>query len=131
MMLGSTRLVKVYAYAMPCDMRKSFDTLSAIVVGSMKRELLSGELFLFVGGRSRNRAKVLYWDGTGLCLLAKRLERGQFMAPWRDGAPGSSISMTLSELTLFLEGCRLEGRLPLSPEAFEPRSLQECKQKHT
>jgi transposase len=123
MMLGSTRLVKVYAYDAPCDMRKSFDTLSAIVVNSMKRELLSGEMFLFVGGRDRKRAKVLYWDGTGLCLLSKRLEQGRFMAPWSNNTNGS-ICMTVSELALFLEGSRLEGRLPLSPEAFAPRPLE-------
>jgi transposase len=43
--------------------------------------VLSGDLFLFVS-KNRRRARVLYWDGTGLCVFAKRLEKGRFAAPW-------------------------------------------------
>ena len=59
-------------------MRKSFNTLSALVV-ELGREVLSGHFFLFVS-RDRKWAKVLFFDGTGLCLLAKRLEKGRFAA---------------------------------------------------
>jgi len=67
-MIGSTRNVVVRAHATPVDMRKSFDTLAAVVAAA-GFQALSGELFLFVS-KSRTRAKVLYWDGTGLCLFA-------------------------------------------------------------
>jgi len=115
-MLGSTRRVRAHAYGAAVDMRKSFDTLSALVVHTMKRELLGGDCFLFVG-KDRKRAKVLYWDGTGLCLLAKRLEQGRFAVLWSDDA--QSVALSMSELTVFIEGAKLEGRLPLSPKEFE------------
>ena len=74
--IGLGRRVPVFAFAEVVDMRKSFDTLGAIVREHMKRDILDGALFVFVG-RDRRRAKVLFWDGTGLCVLAKRLEKGR------------------------------------------------------
>ncbi len=95
-------------------MRKSFDTLSALVVGTMGRELLGGDVFLFVG-RSRKRAKALFFDGTGLCLYAKRLERGRFAALWKRAQDGQPMQLALAELALFLEGSDLVGRAALAP----------------
>ena len=116
-MIGSTRRVAVFAYALgPVDMRKQFDTLSALVVGEMGLDLLSGNAFLFVS-KNRRRAKVLVWDGTGLCLYAKRLEKGRFTAPWANSR-GGVVRMTMSELALLLEGSELAGRVPLSPKPF-------------
>jgi transposase len=114
--IGSTRQVTVHVYAAPADMRKSFDSLSALVVQGLGRDVLSGDLFLFVS-RTRTRAKVLYWDGTGLCVFAKRLERGRFTAPWERGQ-GRAARLTMSELALFLEGSEFVGRMPLSPAPF-------------
>lgn len=116
-MLGQGRNIRVLAYGAPVDMRKSFDGLAAIVRGGLGADPLSGELFLFVS-RNCRRAKVLLWDGTGLCVYAKRLERGRFTAPWTCG-DGMPLRMTMSELQLLLEGMALEGRLPLSPAPFE------------
>lgn len=66
--------------------------------------------------RREKRAKVLFWDGTGLVIYAKRLERGCFSAPWRgDGIP---LQMTETELALFLEGSKLAGKVQLSPAEF-------------
>ncbi len=113
MLIGLARQVAVYAYGEPVDMRKSFDTLSALVVGGLKRDVLSGELYLFVS-RNRKRAKVLYFDGTGLCLLAKRLEKGKFAAIY-DRNPGRAVRLSLSELTLFIEGSEAAGQFALSP----------------
>jgi transposase len=96
-------------------MRKGHDGLSALVDRELGRDPLSGEMFLFVS-RNRKRAKVLVWDGTGLCLYAKRLERGRFASLWREDA--SSIRLTVSELQLFLEGSTLVGRVKLSPKEF-------------
>lgn len=115
-MIGSTRVVRVYAHTEPTDMRKGFDGLAALVQHGLHRDPLSGDVFLFVS-RRRHHAKVLLWDGTGLCIFAKRLEQGRFAAPWERGAEGR-VEMTLSELTLLLEGSRLVGRQPLSPPPF-------------
>jgi transposase len=115
-MIGSTRQVAVWAYGAPCDMRKQYDSLAAVVTHSMGRDVLAGDLFVFVG-KDRKRAKVLYWDGTGLCVFAKRLEKGRFAAPWRDGS-GATMRMTMSELSLLIEGSEFVGRLALSPPAF-------------
>ena len=117
-MIGSTRQVSVYAMARPVDMRKSFDTLAVLVTKELGRNMLSGDVFIFVG-KTRRRAKALYWDGTGLCLFAKRLEQGRFAAPW-DRTKEGSLRWTMSELSLFLEGSELVGRVPLSPAEWTP-----------
>jgi transposase len=95
-------------------MRKGFDGLYGMVSSLLDRDPMSGELFLFVA-RNRKRAKVLMWDGTGLCLYAKRLEKGQFAKLWA-GEDTTSIELTTSELQLFLEGSRLVGKVAISPE---------------
>jgi hypothetical protein len=60
-------------------------------------------------------AKVLLWDGIGLCLYAKRIEKGKFAKLWA-GEDVTDIELTMSELQLFLEGSRLVGKVPVSPE---------------
>lgn len=111
-MIGSARQIGVYAYGEPVDMRKSFNTLSALVV-ALGKDVLSGHLFLFVS-RDRKRAKVLFFDGTGLCLFAKRLDKGRF-APVYERARNGTVQMTPSELALFIEGSDAVGRVELSP----------------
>jgi transposase len=109
-MIISARQVDVFAHAAPVDMRKSFDTLAALVKQELGQNLLSGSLFLFTS-KDRKRAKVLYFDGTGLCLFAKRLDKGRFAA-LADRARSRSVKMTLSELTQFIEGSEWIGRSP-------------------
>ena len=102
-------------------MRKGFDGLYSLVREHLDRDPLSGDLYLFVN-RGRKRAKVLLWDGTGLCIYAKRLEQGRFACLWR--APGeTSVTLTVSELQLFLEGSAFVGRFPLSPPVFVHKTL--------
>jgi len=113
-MIGSTRSVRVFAYTMPVDMRKELDGLYGMVASHLEEDLLSGDLFLFVA-RNRKRAKVLMWDGTGLCLYAKRLEKGRFAKLWA-GEDTTTLELTSSELALFLEGSRLVGKVAVSPE---------------
>jgi transposase len=126
-MIGSTRSVRVFAWTRPADLRKGFDGLSGLVAGELGRDVLSGDCFLFVN-RTRRRAKVLLWDGTGLCIYAKRLEQGTFACLWkrnRDGESDASLELTMSELALFIEGSDLVGKRALSPAQFVPRSLEE------
>lgn len=120
-MIGLTRVVRVFAYGAPVDLRKGFNGLSALVEHEMKHKLLDGDVYLFVGRKPR-RAKVLYFDGTGLCLLCKRLERGRFARPW-ERSGGAVVTLTLSELALFLEGSELVGRKMLVPPTFEEKDL--------
>ena len=101
-MIGSTRQLAVFAFGGPVDMRKGFDGLAAVVTQELRRDPLSGDVFLFVN-RTRKRAKVLLWDGTGLCIYAKRLEKGCFACLWRD-RKGDTVRLTMSELALFIEG---------------------------
>ncbi len=92
-------------------MRKSFNTLSGLV-SEIGHDVAAGDVFAFVSKR-RTRAKVLWADGTGLCLLAKRLDQGRFAALWN--GDGDVVELTSAELSLMLEGCSVVGRMPLSP----------------
>ena len=120
MILGTSRAVRVFAYPEPIDLRNGYDGLFGLVKQGLDRDPLSGDLFLFVSKR-RKGCKVLVWDGTGLCIFQKRLEKGRFAAPWKK--EGAVVRMTASELALFIEGCELVGRRSLSPPEFEPSPL--------
>ncbi len=120
MIFGSSRRVRVFAYPRPADLRKGYDGLYGLVQTGLGRDPLGGELFLFVN-QSRKLCKVLVWDGTGLCIFQKRLERGTFAALWRDD--GQVVRLTASELALFIEGCMLVGKHALSPVAIERQPL--------
>lgn len=115
-MMNSSRQVSVYACAEPVSMRRSFDGLLAVARQSIGRDPLEGDMYLFVA-RNRQQARVLYWDGTGLVVMAKRLEKGRFNAPW-EGERDKPWRLTTIELALFLEGSRLPGRFEVSPPAF-------------
>lgn len=121
-MIGSSRNLRVFAYAGPADLRKGFDGLFGIVTAELLRDPLEGDCFLFVN-RARTRAKVLLWDGTGLCIYMKRLEQGKFACLWDERASLASVELTMSELSLFLEGSDLVGRVPLSPKEIKPMLL--------
>lgn len=112
---------RIFVYREPVDMRKAFDGLSALVVGRMRHDLLAGDVFVFVG-RDRKRAKAIVWDGTGLCLLAKRLARGRFAAPWERPGDGA-MELTRSELGLLFEGSELALRRPSPPRYEGPAPL--------
>jgi len=121
-MIGSTRNLRVFAYAGPADLRKGFDGLYGIVVAELERDPLEGDCFLFVN-RARSRAKVLLWDGTGLCIYMKRLEQNRFACLWDEDKTGASVELTMSELSLFLEGSEMVGRISLSPTPIRPMPL--------
>lgn len=97
---------KVFLVAGPTDMRKSFDTLAAVVQNVIHDDPLSGHLFVFCN-RRRDRLKVLVWEESGYWLLAKRLEEGTFTWP-----ESSLIRVRYSpaELAALLAGLELSGR---------------------
>jgi transposase len=89
------------------DMRKGFDGLAMLAQEVVKKSPYCGHLFVFRGKRA-DRIKILWWDGTGLCLYAKRLERGRFVWPLtREGA----VSLTPAQLSMLCEG--IDWRLPV------------------
>ena len=120
MLLTPSRAVRVFAYPAPCDLRKGYDGLFGLVETGLKSDPMSGDLFLFVN-QSRRACKVLVWDGSGLCIFQKRLERGTFAKLWRDD--GQVVRLTQSELALFIEGCTLLDRRSLSPIVSERKPL--------
>lgn len=96
---------KIYFCVGPTDMRKGFDTLAALVREVLRKDPLSGHLFLFIS-RRRDRLKILYWDTDGFWLWYKRLELGTFRLPRTEPA-ATSIQLKPSELAMLLEGIDL------------------------
>lgn len=119
-MIGVSRAMRVWAYTSPVDMRKGYEGLGAIVRNELSGDIMAGELYLFTNAR-RSRAKVLLFDGTGLAIYMKRLDKGQFAKLWKVG--GGALSMTMSELALFIEGSEYVGRRALSPAAITAEEL--------
>lgn len=99
--------VKVWLAAGATDMRKGFDGLAALVQTQLAEDPFSGQLFVF-RGRAGDRLKILWWSGDGLCLFAKRLERGRFIWPQ---ATHGSIHLTGAQLSMLLEG--IDWRAPV------------------
>ena len=120
-MIGTMGRVRVFAYCQPVDMRNGFEGLSALVTSQLQRDPLSGALFLFTN-KTRTRAKVLHFDGTGLCIYAKRLERGRFVALW-NYTEQTSLVLSRAELELFLQGSHLIGRFQLAPAPLDEKEL--------
>jgi transposase len=90
---------RVWLAAGATDMRKGFDGLAGLVQTQLLEDPFSGQLFVFRGRRG-DRVKILWWDGDGLCLFAKRLERGRFT--WPQSTHGT-VSLT-AQLSMLLEG---------------------------
>lgn len=100
--LGETD--KYYLCPLAVDMRKGFDTLSGEVRNYMKRDPLSGEVFIFIN-RSRNTIKLLHWEKGGLVLYHKRFEVGTVELPKYDKNT-SSYKLNWSDLVLMIEGIK-------------------------
>jgi transposase len=100
--------VRVFLYGRPVDLRKSFTGLYALTKNALGQDPLSGHLFVFVNRRG-DYLKCLYWDRTGFCLWAKRLERGRFISEW---AHMGSRELDWTGLKLLLEGIEPARRKP-------------------
>ena len=90
----------------PVDLRGSFNRLYSLVVEQLKDDPLSGHLFVFTN-RRRNRIKVLYWDGSGLWVCAKRLEQGRFTWPMSDQA---AVSLRGEEFSALVHGLEVRAK---------------------
>ncbi len=98
---------KVWLAAGVTDMRKGFNSLSALAERVLEQDPFSGHLFVFRGRRG-DLVKIIWWDGQGACLFSKRLEHGRFV--WPSPAQGK-LSVTSAQLAMLLEG--IDWRAPL------------------
>jgi transposase len=101
MMFGLGTATKIYIAVEGVDMRKGFDGLYGLVRDRLGQDPLSGHLFLFANGE-RTRLKVLMWDGSGLWVCAKRLEKGRFR--WPSAQENNCVVMRPEELAMLVNG---------------------------
>jgi len=95
--------VKVHLALGYIDMRKGIDGLAMLVQEVLRQDPFTGHLFVFRGRTRANLIKIVFWDGTGLCLFTKRLEHGVFLWP-PSVAPGETLSLTSTQLSSLLNG---------------------------
>lgn len=105
-MLSFSGSLRVFLAVEPCDMRKGYEGLTALAAEVMKEDVRSGALFVF-GNRRRTRLKILYFDGTGLWLMSKRLEAGTFSWPKLEGAV--KLQLRAEALAMLTDGIDLRG----------------------
>ena len=106
-MLSFPGSVRIYLAVAPVDMRKSFNGLFAVATETLKEDPMDGWLFVFSNKR-RNRLKVLFWDGTGLWVLCKRLEKGGFTWPKGADARNGRLHLKNEALALLVGGIDLK-----------------------
>jgi transposase len=99
--------VRVYLCLTPCDMRKSFDSLHALVREQLELDAFAGHLFVFAS-RRKDRVKILYWDRDGFAMWSKRLEEGTYVVPFGDGDEERRQEITAQELGALLSGIDLQ-----------------------
>ena len=105
-MLTLPPAVRVYLCCESTDMRKSFNGLEVATRSVIKKDVFSGHLFVFMNRRG-NIIKILFWDRSGLCILAKKLERGSFKLPRQVENDVTHIEVEAAELGLMMEGIDL------------------------
>ena len=113
-MIGLPSGTRVWLAAGVTDLRRGFDGLSALAQTQLSADPFNGHLFVFRGRRG-DLIKVLWWDGQGMCLFSKRLERGRFVWP---SAPGGKVALTPAQLSMLLEG--IDWRIP--QRTWQPHS---------
>jgi transposase len=98
--------VRVYLCLTPCDMRKSFDSLQALVREHLELDAFAGHLFACTS-RRKDRVKILYWDRDGFAIWSKRLEEGTYAVPFGDAGAERRREITVQELGALLSGIDL------------------------
>ena len=115
-MIGPTGAVRVMVATKPVDFRKGAEGLAALVRESMGADPFSGTVYVFRARRA-DRIKLVWWDGSGLCLMAKKLEQGGFKWP---GIQDGVMRLTAAQLGALLEGLDWRrvhgGRRPIAPQ---------------
>jgi transposase len=96
--------IRVHLYGRPCDMRKSFDGLQALTRHELGCDPLDGSLYVYVNRRG-TQVKCLYFDRSGFCVWAKRLEAGRFIGDWRRVR---TCEIDWTQLKLLLEGIEVK-----------------------
>lgn len=109
-MFGLGPATKIYLGVTPVDMRKGFEGLYGLVRDHLGQDPLSGHLFLFTN-KNQNRLKALVWDGSGLWVCAKRLEKGRFGWP-RVSEEERSVTMRPEELAMLVNGLEMKQAQP-------------------
>jgi transposase len=110
--------IKILVATKPVDFRRQADGLAALVQEALRESPYSGAIYVFRPKRT-NRVKLLWWDGTGICLLTKRLENSQFRWP---AITDGMIQLTSAQLTTLLQG--LEWRHTQLREIVRPSATQ-------
>lgn len=106
--------VDVFIGLDPIDLRWSFDRLSGIVAERIGREPRGGAMFVFFG-RRRDAIKVLFFDGTGMCVFYKRLDRGTFRVPEATSRGATSVEIDERTLDALLDGIDVNASPPRGP----------------
>ena len=91
-----------HLYSQPTDMRKSFDSLSGLVRNNLGYDPIHGTVFIFIN-KSRDKIKLLHWEGSGYLLYYKRLEKGTFELPRYDASVGS-ITLSYTQMVMIMDG---------------------------
>ena len=105
-MLSFPGSLQVFVAVEPCDMRKGYEGLSALAGEVLREDVRSGALFVF-GNRRRTRLKILYFDGSGVWMMSKRLEEGTFSWPKAEGA--AKVRLRAEALAMLTDGIDLRG----------------------
>ena len=104
-MLTFPTALKIYLAVEPVDMRKAFNGLWAIAEQKLREDPKGGAVFAFIN-KDRDRLKLLYWDGTGVWIFAKRLEQGRFT--WPVGSSATKLALQPEALAMLLAGIDLK-----------------------
>ena len=107
-MLSFSGSLKVFVAVEACDMRKGFNGLHALVAERLREDIKDGALFVF-SNRRHTRIKILCWDGTGIGVLAKRLEQGTFSWPKNLEPQTTKLKLTPQALAMLTDGVDLRG----------------------
>lgn len=123
-MIALNRRTRIFVCKEPTDMRSSYDSLLERAKVVLKKDPLSGHLFVFLSS-SRASMKAIYYDGTGVVIISKRLERGLFSKI--NPMYGRQVVLTQAEFSLFFEGANLEKRFIESPVEMKRSSFMRKK----
>ena len=106
-MLSFTGSLRILIALTPCDMRRSYDGLLGLITQELKEDVRTGSLFVFTN-KHRTRIKVLYWDGSGLWLMAKRLEKGTFSWPQSPETADTKLQLSATAFAMLTDGVELK-----------------------